>query len=107
MAYAPVTVEPIPDEYIIPTGESEITSNGTYDVTNIASVMVNVSTENIVQDENGYLILDENGSSSSLTKNMDDPIRFFDYDGTLVASYDSIPSSLPINPSHKGLIAQG
>lgn len=34
---------------------------------------------------------------------MDDPIRFFDYDGTLVASYSTVPESLPSVPSHSGL----
>ena len=37
-----VTVNPIPDEYIIPSGELPITENGTYDVTEKASVTVNV-----------------------------------------------------------------
>lgn len=36
-----------------------------------------------------------------------DPIRFFDYDGTCVASYKAVPSALPENPSHDGLVAQG
>lgn len=89
-------------------GTYSITENNTYDVTNIASVIVNVPTGgNVTQDANGYLVLDENGSSSNSGKSMDDPIRFFDYDGTLVASYTSVPSALPINPSHAGLIAQG
>lgn len=35
--------------------------------------------------------------------NMSDPIRFFDYDGTLVASYSSVPSALPSVPTHTGL----
>lgn len=39
--------------------------------------------------------------------NENDPIRFFDYDGTLVASYTEVPESLPEAPTHKGLIAQG
>lgn len=39
-----VTVNPIPDEYIIPTGSQTITTNGTVDVTNLASVVVNVQT---------------------------------------------------------------
>lgn len=39
-----VTVNPIPDEYIIPTGTQTITTNGTVDVTNLASVVVNVPT---------------------------------------------------------------
>jgi len=38
---------------------------------------------------------------------IEDPIRFFDYDGTLVASYKVPPDSLPKNPQHKGLVAQG
>lgn len=38
---------------------------------------------------------------------MADPIRFFDYDGTVVASFKSVPDSLPDNPRHDGLIAQG
>lgn len=38
-----VTVNPIPSNYIIPTGTKSITSNGTSDVTSYASVSVNVS----------------------------------------------------------------
>ena len=34
---------------------------------------------------------------------MSDPIRFFDYDGTLVASYSSVPSALPSVPMHDKL----
>lgn len=36
------TVNPIPDEYIIPSGNQSITANGAYDVTNKASVTVRV-----------------------------------------------------------------
>lgn len=35
---------------------------------------------------------------------MSDPIRFFDYDGTLVASYSAVPSELPDVPTHEGLV---
>ncbi len=38
-----VTVSPIPSEYIIPSGSLDIDENGTHDVTNYASVNVNVA----------------------------------------------------------------
>lgn len=40
-----VTVNAIPDEYIVPSGEETITENGSYDVTEKASVTVNVEAE--------------------------------------------------------------
>lgn len=36
-------VNPIPDEYIIPSGSQTLTQNKTYDVTSLESVIVNVS----------------------------------------------------------------
>ena len=39
-----VTVSAIPSQYIEPTGSQTITENNTYDVTNLASVIVNVPT---------------------------------------------------------------
>lgn len=44
VGYSSVTVEKIPDDYIIPSGILQITSNGTYDVSGKASVVVNVAT---------------------------------------------------------------
>ena len=64
-----------------------VTQNGTYTAPSgkaYSPVTVNVS----------------GGGSSG---NMSDPIRFFDYDGTLVASYSSVPASLPSVPTHTGL----
>ena len=65
-----------------------ITANGTYNASSdsadgYSSVTVNVS-----------------GGGGG---DMSDPIRFFDYDGTLVASYSSVPASLPTVPTHTGL----
>lgn len=39
--------------YVIPTGEIEITANGTVDVTEKASVVVNVGTVTVTYDANG------------------------------------------------------
>ena len=51
--------------------------------------------------DNGYVkYVRDTGSSGG---NMSDPIRFFDYDGTLVASYSAVPSSLPSVPTHDKL----
>ena len=41
--------------------------------------------------------------SGGSSGDMSDPIRFFDYDGTLVASYTAVPASLPSVPTHTGL----
>lgn len=54
-----VTINAIPDDYIIPSGSQTITTNGTYDVTNNVSVIVNVDaakpeqTKSITITENG------------------------------------------------------
>ena len=71
------------------SGTLSITENGTKDVTNYASVDVNVS--------------GGGGGGGGGSSSMSDPIRFFDYDGTLVASYSAVPSSLPSVPTHDKL----
>lgn len=38
-----VTINPIPSQYIVPSGSQTITTNNTYDVTSLAQVVVNVS----------------------------------------------------------------
>lgn len=40
-----VTVNPIPDEYVIPTGNLDITENGTYNVKNYETVGIDVSSK--------------------------------------------------------------
>lgn len=67
-----------------------ITANGTY----------NASSDNA----DGYSSVTVNVSGGGGGGgNMSDPIRFFDYDGTLVASYSSVPASLPSVPTHDKL----
>ena len=69
----------------------EITENGTVDTTLYNSVTVNVS----------------GGGGVSSGKD----IVFYDYDGTVVASYSasdfSTRTEMPANPTHEGLTAQG
>lgn len=49
--YDEVTVEPIPDEYIIPAGTLPITENITYDVTPYARVTASVKPAPVLQDK--------------------------------------------------------
>lgn len=50
-----VLVAPIPDEYIIPSGSETKTANGTYDVTNLKELVVNVSGGGSSKNVQGYL----------------------------------------------------
>ena len=61
-----VTVNPIPDEYIIPDGNLEINQNGTYDVNNYSSAEVNVP-EKVL----GTKTITENGTYNATNDNLD------------------------------------
>ncbi len=56
-----VTVEPIPDEYIIPSGTKKIEDNGTHDVTGYASVNVDVPPPDGYVEVSGTLEITANG----------------------------------------------
>ena len=100
------------------SGTKSISANGTdIDVTDYAAVDVAVSssatliTKSITANGTYSASSDNADGYSSVTVSvsgggggdMSDPIRFFDYDGTLVASYSSVPASLPSVPIHTGL----
>lgn len=57
-----VTVKPIPDYYRIPDGTKSITQNGTHDVTEYASVDVNVPVPDGYIQPSGDLEITENGT---------------------------------------------
>ena len=60
-----VTVNPIPDNYIEPSGELEITENGNYDVNDKASVSVDI------QPNLGTKTITENGTYNASDDNLD------------------------------------
>lgn len=65
-ALSKVTVNPIPDEYIIPSGEIEITANGNYNVTGKASAKVNVPEKTL-----GTKTINANGTYKASDDNLD------------------------------------
>ena len=72
-----VTVNAIPEEYIIPTGSQTINTNKTVDVTNLASVVVDVpnKTSEITITENGvYNVKAGEVGYSKITVNVQAPV---------------------------------
>ena len=61
-----VTVQSIPNEYIVPSGEIEFTQNGTYDVTDKASAKVNIK-EKVL----GTKTITTNGTYKAIDDNLD------------------------------------
>ena len=65
-ALSKVTIDKIPDEYIIPSGNINITANGTYDVTKNANAVVNVP-EKVL----GTKTITRNGTYNASDDNLD------------------------------------
>ena len=61
-----VNIEPIPDEYIIPSGEMDIETNGRYNVTELSSVDVNIPEKQL-----GTKTITENGTYNATDDNLD------------------------------------
>lgn len=108
--------------FIRPQGTLSITSNGTTDVTNYASVSVNLpssvslDTLNVTQNgtytpSSGHAYSPVNVNILGAGVNKDSDVLFFDYDGTLLYGYSAAEFAnltvLPPNPTHTGLTAQG
>ena len=84
VGFSQVTVNPIPDDYIIPSGARESTANGTYDVTDKASVVVGVSSEKPTLNAPTISL---NGSTLSMTNpetNGNFASSFKVYDGSIL-----------------------
>lgn len=73
-----VTVEAIPDEYIVPSGTLSVTENGTQDVTEYANVEVNV----VTGEYNVESVVNEDGTTQTLVITHYGYVE--NYDGTYV-----------------------
>lgn len=110
-ALSGVTVNPIPDNYIEPTGSLTITQNGTVNVANYESVLVNVPdrSPNIYQDDSGYIVLGANGTSQSTLYSVTHEKSVYGYGDVSIAAasgstIEVIGSNVFVVPSAKRLL---
>lgn len=83
-----VNVGAIPDQYIVPSGTKTVTANGTHDVTEFASVSVDVDTEPTLQSKT------VSPSTSSQTVKPDSG-----YDGLSQVTVNAMPTASQATPS--------
>lgn len=77
-ALSQVTVEPIPSEYIVPSGSQTLSANGTYNVSSLAQVVVNVPSGGSAQIGTATMSNSNNQATSiSFTNLQGTPKAFF------------------------------
>ena len=86
-----VTVNKIPDEYIIPSGEIDITQNGTYNIVDKATANVNIPEKQL-----GTKTITKNGIYKAVDDNLDG-----------YSEVDVETSGVDINDYFKGTIEKG
>lgn len=93
-------------------GVVKVIVNGTtkMDITPTTATASDVALGEVFFDRNGTQT-SGTGSGGTSKPNIEDPVKFWDYDGTLLYSYTDAQAlaltELPPNPSHTGLVAEG
>lgn len=85
---AEVTVEPIPNQYIIPTGSQTYTQNGTVDVTALAEAVINVSPTMNLQNKSRTFTPSETQQTAAITADSG-----YDGLGTVNVTVNAIPTN--------------